>query len=690
MSAKKTISYQLFNFMNCCVFAWLALAPTLAVAQNPGASGERITATIDAAKTSAPVSPYLYGQFIEHIADTVNRSVWAEMIDDRKFYYTIDSKTAAPAASRGRQPNPWRPIGPDESVVMDSEHAYTGEHSPLIKLDGTAPRGVVQAGVVLKKGRAYSGRVVLAGDAGANVTVSLVWGSGPNDRQTVPIKGLKSAYSKFPLSFTAGADATDGRIEIAGAGKGAFHIGAVSLMPADNNHGFRVDTIALLMAQHSGMYRWPGGNFLSAHEWRDAIGDIDKRPPKWDPVWNALQPNDVGTDEFFYMTELLGVETFLSVNAGFGDAHSAADLVEYVTGSINTPMGKLRAANGHPAPYKVKWWGIGNEMWGDFQFGYMALKQYVFKNNLFGEAMRKVDPTIKLVGDGNTPRMADILTERDWSGTMLTNCLKYIDVMSEHFYVYEGGQRTSQAQRTNPPPVDDSVIDTVHRVPNSVRSKVEVYEEYYRRIPALKTNNVPIAIDEWAYSRLPANMKQTLGNALAFHEMFRHTDVIQMAGHTMATSVLDFNPNEAALNATGLLFKLYRDHMGTTPVAVDGNSPPLPPVRPGPGGAAQTRPNAGSPTWPLDVSAALSADGKLLTIAIVNPTEAAQDIDFAIQGARLNGKGRMWRLSGPNLTAMAGLTHREVQLTEAPVNEAPKTFRVAPLSIELYEFEKAP
>ena len=121
------------------------------------------------------------------------------------------------------------------------------------------------------------------------------------------------------------------------------------------------------------------------------------------------------------------------------------------------------------------------------------------------------------------------------------------------------------------------MIDAVHRVPNSVRSKVEVYEEYYRRIPALKTKKVPIAIDEWAYSRLPANMKQTLGNALGFHEMFRHTDMIQMAGHTMATSVLDFNTNEATLNATGLVFKLYRDHMGTMPVAVDGNSPPLPP-----------------------------------------------------------------------------------------------------------------
>ena len=131
------------------------------------------------------------------------------MIDDRKFYYTIDSKTAAPAPSRGRQPNPWRPIGPDESVVMDSEHAYTGEHSPLIKLDGTAPRGVAQAGVVLKRGRAYSGRVVLAGDAGASVTVSLIWGSGANDRQSVPINRLKSGYSKFPLSFTAGDDTNE-------------------------------------------------------------------------------------------------------------------------------------------------------------------------------------------------------------------------------------------------------------------------------------------------------------------------------------------------------------------------------------------------------------------------------------------------------------------------------------------------
>jgi alpha-N-arabinofuranosidase len=676
----------MFTFRQCFALPFLGL--TLAVAQNPSAPERRISATVDAAKMGAPASPYLYGQFIEHIADTVNRSVWAEMIDDRKFYYTIDSRTPAPPASRGRQPNGWRPIGSDESVTMDREHAYTGEHSPLIKLDGAAPRGVAQAGIMLHKGRAYSGRIVLAGDAGANVSVGLVWGSGPNDRETVPIKGLQASYAKFPLKFTTGAETDNARIEIAGTGSGRFHIGAVSLMPADNIHGFRTDTIGLLKAQRSGMYRWPGGNFLSAHEWRDAIGDIDKRPPRWDPVWNALQPNDVGTDEFLFMADLLGVDSFLSVNAGFGDAHSAADLVEYVTGSVNTPMGKLRAANGHPAPYKVKWWGIGNEMWGDFQFGHMVLKQYVFKHNLFGEAMRKVEPNIMLVGDGNTPRMSDVLTDNDWSGGMLTNCLPYIDVMSEHYYVYEGGQQSNAQPKA--PPVEESVIDAVHRTANTVRSKVEVYEEYYRRVPALQNKKVPIALDEWAYSRLPANIKQTLGNALAFHEMFRHTDMIQMAGHTMATSQLDFNMNDATLNATGLLFKLYRDHMGTIPVDVSGNSPTLAPARPAGSGGPPARPNAGSPTWPLDVSAALSADGKLLTVAIVNPTDSAQDLDLTIQGSRLSGKGRMWRLTGPSLTAMTGLARKEVQVTETQLNEASKTLHVAPLAVDMYEFEKAP
>lgn len=108
---------------------------------------------------------------------------------------------------------------------------------------------------MLRKGTACTGRVVLAGEPGAKITVSLVWGAGPGDRQVVPIAGLSASYSKFPLKFTAGGDSTDGRIEISGTGEGSFHIGAVSLMPADNIRGFRPDTIGLLKQQRSGMRR---------------------------------------------------------------------------------------------------------------------------------------------------------------------------------------------------------------------------------------------------------------------------------------------------------------------------------------------------------------------------------------------------------------------------------------------------
>jgi len=679
-----------------------ALAAAGAGAQTGEALDKRITVGVDASKTRAPISSYLYGQFIEHIGDLVNRSVWAEMLDDRKFYYAVNSEKDAPSSApgpfRARKPNRWRPIGPDASVVMDRDHPHVGEHTPLIKLAGQNPRGIQQAGLVLRKSKGYSGRVVLAGEPGARVAVSLVWGSGLAERQTIPISGLKTAYAKFPFKFTAGADTENGRIEIAGTGAGSFHVGAVSLMPADNVRGFRPDTIGLLKQLRSGMYRFPGGNFLSAHEWRDAIGDPDRRPPRWDPVWSALQPNDVGTDEFLTMGELLDVDAFISVNAGFGDAHSAAELVEYVNGAAGTPVGRLRAANGHPAPYKVKWWGIGNEMYGTWQFGYMAPKQYVIKHNMFAKAMRAVDPTITLLATGATPEemtvnrlsvaltgkvVPDFGSDADFTGLLLANCLDNIDVMSEHFYSYD--RERFDLEQDKRVPIEEPLPEAAHRAANRVREKVEAYEEYARRFPALKTKRLQIAIDEWALTRLPSNLKQTLANAIVFHEMFRHTDLICMAGHTMGTSSIEFNATEAALNTTGLLFQLYRDHFGTVPVEIDGNSPPPAPKYPV--GGDQPKVNAGSPTYPLDLSAALSSDRKFLTLAVVNPTESAQKLDLTIKGLDLRGRGRRWRLTGPALDALTGLTRREVQVTETQVGEVPKTIEAAPISIDLYEFE---
>ena len=678
-------------------------------AQAPNAAGKRISVSVDASKTGAPISPYLYGQFIEHIGDLINRSLWAEMLDDRKFYYDVNSKPSDRKPVRGRVANLWRPIGPDESVAMDRKLPYVGDHAPLIGLAGAAPRGIQQAGLALRKGKAYTGRIVLAGEPGAKLTVSLVWGAGPGDRQVVPITRLGRSYSKFALKFTAGGDNNDGRIEISGTGQGSFRIGAVSLMPADNIRGFRPDTTALLKQLRSGMYRFPGGNFLSAHEWREAIGDPDKRPPRWDPVWSAVQPNDVGTDEFMVLMELLGVDPFISVNSGFGDAWSAAQLVEYANGAATTPMGRLRVANGHPAPYNIKWWGIGNEMYGEWQFGNMPLSQYAVKHNLFAKAMRQVDPSITLLATGATPEemtiyglslrltgklIPDYGSPADWTGGLFTRSFDNVDIMSEHFYSY-AGQRFDHASGIRPGAfnrsnymvkVDEPLVEWARRPANRVRGKVEHYEEYLRRIPALQTRRIPMVIDEWAYNGAGNNLRGSLANAMVIQEMFRHTDLIKMAGHTMGTSSIDYNATEAVLNTTGLLFKLYRDHFGTTPVEVGGNSPPPPPLYPV--GADQPRVNAGSPTHPVDVCAALTSDGKFLTLAVINPNESAQELDLSFKGITLLGKGRMWRMTGDNLNAATGLNRREIQITESPVTGAPNKLAIAPISIDIYEFEK--
>jgi alpha-N-arabinofuranosidase len=256
--------------------------------------------------------------------------------------------------------------------------------------------------------------------------------------------------------------------------------------------------------------------------------------------------------------------------------------------------------------------------------------------------------------------------------------------MSEHWYSYDHERFDLEQNKRGP--VDMPLTDALYRPADRVRDKVEAYEEYARRFPELRTKHLEIAIDEWALTRLPPNLKQNLANALVLHEMFRHTDLIRMAGHTMATSSIEFNATEAALSTTGLMFQLYRDHFGTVPVEVAGNSPPPPPKYPV--GGDQPRVNAGSPTYPVDVSAALTSDGKFLTIAVVNPTESAQTLDLTIRGVELQGTGRHWRMTGPGLDAMTGLSKHEVRVTEAPASAPARTFNIAPTGIDVYQFER--
>jgi len=670
-----------------------------------------VNVTIDASKTGAPISKYIYGQFLEHGGDIVNTGIWSEMLVDRKFFYPVAATAPTPPPVMGNAAgNPrfnrvptrwWAPVGGDGVVTMDTKAPFTGEQTPLVKLNGKEPRGITQSGIAVRNGKAYTGRIQLAGSPGAVVKVTLIWGKESSDRQTVAIGPLSASYRKFPLRFTATADTDDATLEIAGTGAGAFHVGAVSLMPADNIQGFRPEIVAALKQLRFGVLRFPGGNFVSSYEWRYGVGDIDKRPPIFDPVWHAVQPNDVGTDEFLTLCRLLGVDPYITVNAGFGDAWSARELVEYTNGAASTPMGKWRAANGHPEPYSVKLWGVGNEPWGDYQMGSMSLPQFELKHNLFAREMRKVDPSIKLIAGGAMPDVMegadqsrringqyvpDYLSSADWTGQMLLNCLDNIDMVSEHYYA-SGTQHTDmKLQKKVPidPPL--SFIEWQRAPAVQVRAKYEHYQEYLKRIPALRAKPVPIAIDEWAYfGGAPNSYKTVPAYAWAFHEMFRHSDIFQMGALTFATATMSSNRTEAILNPTGMLFKMYRDHFGTIPVEVAGDSPQPKPTFPA--GGDQPAVNPGSDTYPLDVSAALSEDRKTLTIAVLNPSDAKHSMKLAINNVKLASQGKLWQMAPSKIDAVVAVGKTpEVSVDEHTLGAIPDTIDVPPFSVNIYSY----
>ena len=312
---------------------------------------QSVVATIDTTHTAQPISKLVFGGFME----PATTRVWAEMLYDRKFFNEINSKPQ-PAATTGgfgrRGPQPrWKPVGADKFVTMDSKNVWVGEWSPLIRLEAATPHGISQSGFSLRAGRAYTGRIILAGSPGTKVDVSLIWGPNPGDRQTISIRTLTAKYTKYPLKFTAKADTTEGHFEIVGTGSGTFHIGAASLMPANNVSGFKADMVRMLKEQGIEIARWPGGNFVSAYDWRDGIGDADKRPPRRELAWSGMESNDMGIDDFMTLCRLLSAEPYIAVNTGLGDAHSAAEEVEYVNGPATSRLGKWRAANGHLAPY---------------------------------------------------------------------------------------------------------------------------------------------------------------------------------------------------------------------------------------------------------------------------------------------------------------------------------------------------
>ena len=134
--------------------------------------------------------------------------------------------------------------------------------------------------------------------------------------QTVSLKAVGPQYERFEFSFFAQADTTEGVLELTVQAPCHLWIGCVSLMPADHVQGMRADVLSLIRELAPPVVRWPGGNFASGYHWKDGIGPRDRRPPRWDQAWKAVEPNDFGIDEFLQFCRLIDGEPYVALNAG--------------------------------------------------------------------------------------------------------------------------------------------------------------------------------------------------------------------------------------------------------------------------------------------------------------------------------------------------------------------------------------
>ena len=610
-------------------------------------------------KTGAPISKYLYGQFIEHLGRGVYGGLWAEMLEDRKFYFVVRDRYAPWGTTEDSNWNsgpfdylrgsPWRVLGPAGTVTMDVGQPFVGDHSPVVHLpaDGSEV-GIAQEDLSVEKGRRYLGRLVWTGDPGTEVRVRL---SAGGQAVEVSLGAAPSQYKSVPFELVADFDSNRARLEIVGRGAGSFEVGAVSLMPDDAVHGWRADVLELLRQLDSPIYRWPGGNFVSGYDWRDGLGDRDSRPPRQNPAWRGVESNDVGLHEFMDLMTLVGSEPYVCLNTGLGSVEEAAREVEYCVGSADTPMGRLRAANGHPAAFPVHWWAVGNEMFGPWQLGFMPVEAYSKKHNEVVTAIRAIDPSAGVVGVGAVG---------PWDLAMLSSSAPFMDLISEHIYRKGLGDVLRHTAQ---------LADDIDRVAGAHRS-------YRDSVPALAGQNLRIAMDEWnfwygpyLYGELGVqyHLRDALGVARGLHAFFRNSDLYFMANYAQTVNVLGAikaTKTRAALDTTGLVLALYRHRFGSVPVAVRGA--PL----------------------DLDVSAALTDDSKALTVAAVNPTAASRTVTLQVDTRGFGTKATAWVLSGqsPDSTNEPG-KNPQVTVTENPLTAVPGPLEIPAFSVVIVRLE---
>ncbi|MBQ4265611.1 MAG: alpha-N-arabinofuranosidase [Clostridia bacterium] len=344
--------------------------------------------------------------------------------------------------------------------------------------------------------------------------------------------------------------------------------------PLSDEDGFRTDILDAMRKIKVPILRWPGGCFVSAYHWKDAVGP--NRNPMFDKAWRVEDPNTFGTDEYVKLCRKLGCEPYICTNAGTGTAEEMSDWVEYCNLETEGKYAKWRIANGYDAPHNVKYWSIGNENYGHWEIGAKTTEEWGVLVRESAKMMRHVDPTAEL--------SAAALSDPSWNLNLLKTCGEYIDWISIHEY-------WDMMPEVNAPSAYEQCMAFTDRIDHSVH-------EVRGMLAALKLDGrIKIAFDEWnlrswhhpnvhtirqgvgkdSYvtprDKNDINSTYTMADAVFtacfLNAMHRHCDIVGMANFAPILNTrgcIYSHDKGIVLRSTYHVFDLYVNHLGDTVV----------------------------------------------------------------------------------------------------------------------------
>jgi len=353
---------------------------------------------------------------------------------------------------------------------------------------------------------------------------------------------------------------------------GGIWVGEDSDIP--NTEGYRTDVLNALRELEIPNIRWPGGCFADEYDWRDGIGPRSERPETVNTHWGMVtEDNSFGTHEFLRLAELLGTEPYISANVGSGSPAQMQDWVEYMTFGGDSELANLRRKNGRQQPWKIRFFGIGNESWGCG--GNMTADYYA-------DLYRRFQTYVKEYSGNEVYKIASGWSNDHygWTETLLRKAGEEMDAISLHYYTIAGPGWSEKGPSTGfGEDLYFSGLRKALRLDRYIEGHAAVMDEYDPR------KRIALAVDEWgiwtdplpgtnpAFLEQQNSMRDALIAAVSLDILNSHSDRVRIANIAQTVNVLQAmirtEENRMIKTPTYHVYHMYKPHMDAMLLPID-------------------------------------------------------------------------------------------------------------------------